>query len=37
MQPMAKIDIDSVSRVKERFGCSWDELLKLLGHGSFEE
>lgn len=22
IQPMAKIDIDSVSRIKERFGCS---------------
>lgn len=37
MQPMAKIEIDPVSRIKETFGCSWDELLELLGDGSFDE
>jgi DNA-binding Xre family transcriptional regulator len=37
MQPMAKIEIDPISRIKETFGCSWDELLELLGDGSFEE
>ncbi|MEG4953431.1 helix-turn-helix transcriptional regulator [Microcoleus sp. F8-C5] len=37
MQPMAKIEIDAVSRIKETFGCSWDELLELLGDDSFDE
>lgn len=37
MQPMAKIDIDPVSRIKETFGCSWDELLELVGDDAFEE
>lgn len=37
MQPMAKIDIDSVSRIKETFGCSWDELFELLGDDSFDK
>lgn len=37
MQPMTKVDIDSVSRIRETFGCSWEELLELLGDGSFEE
>jgi transcriptional regulator with XRE-family HTH domain len=37
MQPRAKIEIDPVSRIKETFGCSWDELLELLGDGSFDE
>jgi putative transcriptional regulator len=37
LQPMAKVDIDSVSRIKETFGCSWEELLELLGDGSFDE
>ncbi|NJK65257.1 MAG: hypothetical protein HC789_03165 [Microcoleus sp. CSU_2_2] len=26
-----------ISRIKETFGCSWDELFELLGDGSFEE
>lgn len=37
MQPMAKIEIDPVSGIQETFGCSWDELLELVGDGSFDE
>ena len=37
MQPMAKIEIDPVSRIKERFGCSWNELLELVGDDPFDE
>lgn len=36
-QPMTKIEIDPISRIKETFGCSWDELLELQGDDSLDE
>lgn len=37
MQPMTKVEIDPISRIKETFGCTWDELLELQGDDSLDE
>ncbi|MGB3204235.1 MAG: helix-turn-helix transcriptional regulator [Crinalium sp.] len=37
MQPMSKIEMDPISRIKETLGCSWEELLELQGDDSFDE
>jgi hypothetical protein len=34
---MQKIEIDPISRIKETFGCSWDELFELQGDESLDE
>ncbi len=37
MQPMNKVDMDSICRIKEVFGCSWDELFEVQGDDSFDD
>lgn len=36
MQSMQKVEIDPISRIKETFGCSWDELFELQGDKSLD-
>lgn len=36
-QSMAKIDMDAICRIKQTFGCTWEELLELQGDDSFDE
>ncbi|MBW4495267.1 helix-turn-helix domain-containing protein [Kamptonema formosum] len=36
-QPMNKMEMDPIGRIKETFGCSWDELLDLQGDSSFDK
>jgi hypothetical protein len=33
---MAKIDMDAVCRIKQTFGCTWEELFELEGDESFD-
>jgi transcriptional regulator with XRE-family HTH domain len=33
---LPKIDMDAVYRIKNTFGCTWDELLELEGDDSFD-
>jgi DNA-binding Xre family transcriptional regulator len=37
MQPLGKVNMDAICRIKEVLGCSWDELLEVQGDNSFDE
>lgn len=37
MQPMEKLNMDAICRIKETFGCSWEELLEVQGDKSFDD
>jgi DNA-binding Xre family transcriptional regulator len=37
MQPLGKVNMDAICRIKEVLGCSWDELLEVQGDSSFDE
>ncbi len=34
-QLMPKVDMDAVCRLKDTFGCTWDELFEVHGDGKF--
>lgn len=36
-QPMDKLSMDAMCRIKETFGCSWEELLEIQGDNSFDD
>jgi transcriptional regulator with XRE-family HTH domain len=37
MQSLGKVNMDAICRIKETFGCSWDEIFEVQGDDSFDE